>query len=212
MPHNIGKCSQYWEMLTALENPHNNGHSTGECSQLTRVLPCNASLKHTSQYENAHDSATLASFPGAEKGEGKKERLVSTVCACALISKNSWKTVSLAGISVTLTSVRLPIFSVWKMNTTTTLCVNDDEGAMKTLSFRSQEWSTCWSIPAKYYYKRWRNLSFEVYRCLERSDADHYRQSDIISDFKFFQMFLARSIALQCGLPAGKLKLVMILV
>ena len=33
----------------------------------------------------------LASFPGAEKGEGEKERLVSTVCACAL---NSWKTSS----------------------------------------------------------------------------------------------------------------------
>ena len=63
------------------------------------------------------------------------ERLVSTVCACTLISKNSWKTVSLAGISVTLTSVRLPIFTVWKMHTTTTLCVNDDEGAMKVFSF-----------------------------------------------------------------------------
>ena len=60
-------------------------------------------------------SANIASFPGAEKGEGKKERLVSTVRACALIS---WKTVSPAGISVTLTSVRLPIFTVWKMHTT----------------------------------------------------------------------------------------------
>ena len=49
----------------------------------------------------------LASFPGAEKGEGKKERLVTTVRTCALISKNSWKIVSLVGISVTLTSVRL---------------------------------------------------------------------------------------------------------
>ena len=74
----------------------------------------------------------VASFPGAEKGEGEKEHLVSTVCACTLIS---WKTVSLAGISITLTSVRLPIFTVWKMHTTTTLCVNDDEGAMKALSF-----------------------------------------------------------------------------
>ena len=74
----------------------------------------------------------LASFPGAE---GEKQRLVSTVHACALISKNSWKTVSLAGISITMTSVRLPIFTVWKMHTTTTLCVNDDEGAMKALSF-----------------------------------------------------------------------------
>ena len=60
---------------------------------------------------------------------------MSTACACVLISKNSWKTVSLAGISVTLISVRLLIFSVWKMNTTTTLCVNDDEGVMKALSF-----------------------------------------------------------------------------
>ena len=68
-------------------------------------------MSHTST------SVSLASIPGAEKGEGKKERLVSTVCACVLISKNSWKTVSLAGISVTLTSVRLPIF-VWKMHTT----------------------------------------------------------------------------------------------
>ena len=74
----------------------------------------------------------LASFPGAE---GEKQCLVSTVHACALISKNSWKTVSLAGISITLTSVRLPIFTVWKMHTTTMLCVNDDEGAMKALSF-----------------------------------------------------------------------------
>ena len=72
-----------------------------------------------------------------EKGEGEKERLVSTVCACALISKNSWKTVSLAGISVTLTSVRLPIFTVWKMHTTTMLCVNDDEGAMKALDCKN---------------------------------------------------------------------------
>ena len=73
--------------------------------------------------------------PRRGEREGKKERLVSTVCACALISKNSLKIVSLAGISATLTSVRLPIFSVWKMNTTTTLCVNDDEGAMKAVSF-----------------------------------------------------------------------------
>ena len=42
--------------------------------------------------------------------------------------------VSLADISVTLTSVRLPIFIVWKMNTRTTLYVND-EGAMEALSF-----------------------------------------------------------------------------
>ena len=27
----------------------------------------------------------LVSFPGTEKGEGEKDRLVSTVCACALI-------------------------------------------------------------------------------------------------------------------------------
>ena len=60
---------------------------------------------------------------------------MSTVRACALIFKNSWKTVSLAGISVTLTSVRLLIFTVWKMHTTTTLCVNDDKGAMKALIF-----------------------------------------------------------------------------
>ena len=77
----------------------------------------------------------VASFPGVKKGEEEKERLVSTVCACTLISKNSWKTVSLAGISVSRTSVRLLIFTVWKMHTTTTLCVNDDEGAMKALSF-----------------------------------------------------------------------------
>ena len=57
---------------------------------------------------------------------------MSTVCACALISKNSWKTVLLAGISVILTFVRLLIFTVWKMHTTAT---NDDEGAMKALSF-----------------------------------------------------------------------------
>ena len=80
-------------------------------------------------------AVALASFPGAEKGEGEKEHLVSTVCACALISKNSWTTLSLAGISVTLNSVRLPIFTVWKMHTTTTLCVNGDEGTIKALSF-----------------------------------------------------------------------------
>ena len=60
---------------------------------------------------------------------------MSTVCSCALISQNSWKTVSLAGISVTLTSVRLLIFIVWKMHITTTLCMNDDEEVMKALSF-----------------------------------------------------------------------------
>ena len=78
---------------------------------------------------------SVASFPDTEKGGGEKERLVSTVCACVLISKNSWKTVSLVGISVTLTYVRLPIFTVWKMHTTATLCVNDDEGARNALSF-----------------------------------------------------------------------------
>ena len=31
------------------------------------------------------DIVKLALFPGAEKGEGKKERLVSTVRACTLI-------------------------------------------------------------------------------------------------------------------------------
>ena len=80
-------------------------------------------------------SVSLASFPGVEKGEGEKEHLVSTVWACMLISKNSWKTVSLAGIFVTLTFVRLPFFTGWKMHTTTTLCVNDDKRAMKALSF-----------------------------------------------------------------------------
>ena len=87
-------------------------------------------------YRSSLSVACMVSLvPRRGEGEGEKERLVSTVCACALISKNSWKTVSLAGISVTLTSVRLPIFTVWKMHTTTTLCVNDDEGAMKALRF-----------------------------------------------------------------------------
>ena len=72
----------------------------------------------------------------------------------------------------------------------------------KHSAFQLQEWFTRLSIPAKCYYKQWRNLSFEVYRCLEQSNADHYHQSDIISDCKSFQMFLARSIALQCGLSA----------
>ena len=98
------------------------------------ALQCPPSPQSTESDLDTSFSSTVASFPGAEKGEGKKERLVSTVCACALISKSFWKTVSLAGISVTLTSVRL-IFTVWKMHTTATLCVNDDEGAMKALSF-----------------------------------------------------------------------------
>ena len=138
---------------------------------------------------------------------------MSTVRACALIFKNSWKTVSLVGISVTLTSVRLPIFTVWKMHTTTTLCVNDDEGAMKALSF-----SVARMIHAFCPFQLNATTSDDVIfplkftDALEQSDADHYRQSDIISDFKSFQMFLARSIALQCGLSAGKLKLVVILV
>ena len=68
-------------------------------------------------------------IPRCGEGGGEKEHQVSTVCACA------FKTVSLAGISVTLNSVRLPTFTVWKMHTTTTLCVNDDKGAMKALSF-----------------------------------------------------------------------------
>ena len=82
----------------------------------------------------------------------------------------------------------------------------------KHSAFRLQKWSMRLSIPAKCYHKWWCNLSFEVYKCLEQSDADHHRQSDIISDFKSVQMFLARSIALQCGLSAGKLKIVVILV
>ena len=57
---------------------------------------------------------------------------MSTVRACVLIS---WKTISLAGISVTLTAVKLPIFTVWRSIPPTTLCVNDDEGTMKVLSF-----------------------------------------------------------------------------
>ena len=60
--------------------------------------------------------------PRRGEGGGEKERLVSTVCACALISKNSWKTVSLAGISVTLTSVRLLIFTVEDAYHSHTLC------------------------------------------------------------------------------------------
>ena len=51
-------ASQYREMLTTL-----NALSTGQCSQPTRVLSCNISLTHTNQYENAHNSATLAAFP-----------------------------------------------------------------------------------------------------------------------------------------------------
>ena len=37
---------------------------------------------------------------------------------------------------------------------------------------------------------------------------DCYHQSDIISEFKSFQMCLTRNITLQCGLSEGKLKLV----
>ena len=71
----------------------------------------------------------------------------------------------------------------------------------KHSAFWLQEWSTRLSIPAKCYYRQWHSLSFEVYRCLKQSNVDHYHQSDIISDFKSFQMFLT-SIALQCGLSA----------
>ena len=72
--------------------------------------------------------------PRRGEGGGEKEHLVSTVCACVLISKNSWKTISLAGISVTLTSVRLLTFTVWRC-IPQPRCMNDDKGAMKALSF-----------------------------------------------------------------------------
>ena len=46
----------------------------------------------------------------------------------------------------------------------------------------------------------------------KQKDADLYHQSDIISDFNSFQMFLTSSIVLHCGFSAFKLKVVMILV
>ena len=45
---------------------------------------------------------------------------------------------------------------------------------------------------------------------LEQNDADHYCQSDIISDLKSFRLCPTRSMALQCDLSAGKLKFVIL--
>ena len=68
-----------------------------------------------------------------------------------------------------------------------------------------QEVPTCLSILDKGYNTRWCHLSFEFTDRFKQNDADRYRQSDIISDFKPLRMCLTRSIALQCGLSAGKL-------
>ena len=94
---------------------------------------------------------------------GEKEHLVSTVCTYALISKSSWKTISLVGISVTLTSVRQPIFTMWKMHTTyhTSVWTMVREW-WKHSTLQLQESSTHLFISAKCYYTQWCNLSFEV--------------------------------------------------
>jgi len=47
---------------------------------------------------------------------------------------------------------------------------------------------------------------------LQLNNADHYRQSDIVFDFKTAHMSLIGSIALQSSLSAGKQKLTVILV
>ena len=47
---------------------------------------------------------------------------------------------------------------------------------------------------------------------LEQSNADRYRQSDIVFDFNTDRMCPTGSITMQCGLSGGKQKLTVILV
>ena len=60
---------------------------------------------------------------------------MSTVCACALISKNSCKNHITSGHLRYTDFCEVADFYCVEMHTTTMLCVNDDKGAMKALSF-----------------------------------------------------------------------------
>ena len=82
----------------------------------------------------------------------------------------------------------------------TNLCVNNEEGAMKTLSSSvARIIAKCYYglfILVKCYYTQWHNLSIEVHWSPQTNGADIYHQSDIISDFKSFRICFKRNIAL----------------
>ena len=112
--------------------------------------------------------------PGT-KGRGKRS-LVSTVCACPSISQNS---VSLTGISVTLNSVRRPIFTVWKMNTIDqSLCKRWQGSNENTQLFGSKNYPRICPLRLEL-STWWCNFILKFTDCLEQS-ADHYHQSDIV--------------------------------
>ena len=81
----------------------------------------------------------------------------------------------------------------------------DDEGATKALNSSAARIIYVFVHSS---YMLLHNLSYEVYRLPQTKQCDH--QSDIISDFKSFRMCLPKSVALQCDLSAGKLKLAVI--
>ena len=73
---------------------------------------------------------------------------------------------------------------------------------------RLQELSTCSSIPSKC-FSMWLMKSFPLKFTdrLERSNADRYRQSNIVFDLKITRMCPTGSITMQWGLSSGKQKL-----
>ena len=142
-------------------------------------------------------------FPVSRGGE--KEHLLSTVGACSSISQNS---VSLTGISVTH-SVRQRFYCV-EDTTDQFLCKRWQGSNENTQLFSSKNYPHICPLQLEL-STRWLDFLLKFTNHLQQN-TDHYHQSDIISDFIFFQMCLTRSIALQCGLSAGKLKLVVILV
>ena len=80
-------------------------------------------------------------------------------------------------------------------------------------ALRLQELSTRSSIPAKR-CGTWmtQSLPLKFTDHLERSNADRYRQSDIVFDFNIARVCPTGSITMQCGLSGGKQKLTVILV
>ena len=119
----------------------------------------------------------------------EKEHLMFTICACAFISK----------ISKLILWVS-QFFPCERCIPPTMLCVNNNEGVIKP---RCSSVARFIHTFAQYYYMQWCNLSSSVIA------TNKMLQSVTLKQYNFWiQICCTRSIALQYGLSAGKLKFV----
>ena len=106
----------------------------------------------------------------------EKKTLVHNVCAYSVLE------ISVKSLHYTNLQETCRLFSHVRCLPLTTLCVDNDEGAIKPISCSLTRIVMCPSIPAES-YGTW-SFPLKTTDCVEWSNADSWHQSDIVSDFK----------------------------